>query len=117
MEARQNSLYRRKDIYSKQQEAQGENPIGELWYGGCKTSRITKDDGAAQMELVVARVKGRYQEICSGMLQISTEQSPTSEEIGRTTSISSLQMVDLVFLYFILFFIFILFSYFSIFRT
>jgi len=35
------------------------------------------------MESLVARVKERCQEICSGMLQMSTEQSPTSEEIGR----------------------------------
>jgi len=35
------------------------------------------------MESLVARIKGRCQEICSGMLQMSTEQSPTSEEIGR----------------------------------
>jgi len=38
------------------------------------------------MKLLVARAKKRYQEICSGMLQMSTEQSSTSEEIGRTIS-------------------------------
>jgi len=37
------------------------------------------------MELLVARVKGRCQEICLGMFQVLTEQSPTSEEIRRIT--------------------------------
>jgi len=42
------------------------------------------------MELLVARVKGKCQEICSGMLQMSTEQSPILEEIRRTTLIGNI---------------------------
>ena len=67
MEARWNNQHRRKNICSKQQEAQGENTIEEPWCGGCETFRATKDDGVAQTELLVARVKGRCQEVCARM--------------------------------------------------
>ena len=58
--------------------------MGKPWCGRCGTSKTINNDGAAQNELLVARVKRRCQEICSGMLQISIEQSLTLEEIGRT---------------------------------
>ena len=47
MGARQNSLYGRKDICSKQQEAQGENTMGEPQCGRYRISKTTKDDGTA----------------------------------------------------------------------
>ena len=45
MGARQNSLYGRKDICSKQQEVQGENTMGESQCSRYGISKITKDDG------------------------------------------------------------------------
>jgi len=39
----------------------------------CETSRTAKDDGATQMELLVARLKERCQEIHARLLQIPTE--------------------------------------------
>ena len=39
-----------------------------------------------QKELLVARNQRGYQEICSGLYQVLTEQSPTSKETRRTTS-------------------------------
>jgi len=41
--------------------------MGEPWFGRCGTSRTTKDDRVAQIELLVARVKGRCQEVHTRM--------------------------------------------------
>ena len=47
MGVRQNSLYGRKNICSKQQEAQEENTMREPQCGRCRISRTAKNDGAA----------------------------------------------------------------------
>ena len=49
-------------------------------------SRIAKDTGINQMKLLVARNQRRCQKICSRMYKMSTKQSPTYKESGRTTS-------------------------------
>ncbi len=67
MGARWNSLYRQKDIYFKQQEAQRKNIKKEPLFSRCGTSRTTKDNRVAQMELLMARVKGRHQEVRARM--------------------------------------------------
>ena len=51
------------------------------------TSRTTKDAKIDQMELLVAKTKGRHQEIYTRLFQMPTKQSIASEEVGRTTSI------------------------------
>ena len=67
MGTRWNSLYGRADIYPKQQEAQGKDTMGKPQFSRCRTFRITKDNGVAQMKLLVARPKGRCQEIYARM--------------------------------------------------
>jgi len=52
----------------------------------CGLPGTTKNDGIGQKELLVARTQRRHQKICSRMFQVSTEQSPTLEEIRRVTS-------------------------------
>ena len=73
MGTRWNSLYGRKDICSKQQEAQGENTMGEPQCGGCGTSRTTKDVRVAQKKLLVARFKRGCQEIHVRLFQVSAK--------------------------------------------
>jgi len=73
------------DIHSKQQEDQRTNLTRELQPCRCRSPRITKDDRIGQKELLVARTQRRHQKICSRMLQVSIEQSPALEEIGRIT--------------------------------
>ena len=41
--------------------------MGEPTFSGCEISKTIKDDGVAQMELLVARVKERHQEVCAKM--------------------------------------------------
>jgi len=43
-----------------------------------------------QEELLVARAKGRYQEICIRLSQIPTKQSLASKEIRRAISIGNI---------------------------
>jgi len=45
--------------------------------------------GITQEELLVARTQRRCQEIRTRMFQVSTEQNPAPEEIGRITSIGN----------------------------
>ena len=89
MGRRWNCVSERKDICSKQQKDQGENSMGKSWSSRYRAFRTTKDARTTQMELLVARSKRRCQEICTRLLQVSIEQSPISEEIGRTTSIGN----------------------------
>jgi len=54
---------------------------------GCGTSRTTENARTDQMKLLVARTKRRHQKICTRMFQMSTKQSPASEEVRRTIPI------------------------------
>ena len=65
---RQSGVYRRKSLYTEQQEDQEGNSKGKSRFGRCRTSRITQDVGINQENLLVARVKGRYQGIHTRML-------------------------------------------------
>ena len=71
------------DIHSKQQEDQRINLTKESQSYRCRSPRTTKDDRIGQKEPLVARTQRRHQKIYSRMFQVSTEQSPTSEEIKR----------------------------------
>jgi len=68
IERRQNGIHRRKNLYIKQQEDQRENPKEESQLSECGTSRTTQDAGITQKNLLVARIKGRYQKICPEIL-------------------------------------------------
>ena len=57
------------------------------------TSRTAKDDRVTQIKLLVARFKGRYQEIHARIFQIPVEQGSTSEEIGRITSTGNITKI------------------------
>jgi len=61
----------------------------KLQLSGCRTSGTAKDVRITQTKLLVARFKRRCQEVCTRLFQISTEQSSTSEEIRRITSIEN----------------------------
>jgi len=65
--------------------------MGRRWdcIHGCRTSRTTEDARIDQMKLLVARTKRRHQEIHIRMFQMSTKQSPASEEVRRTTPIGN----------------------------
>ena len=68
MGRRQSGIHGRKNLCTKQQQDQGGNSTGKSRLSGCGTSRITQDAGITQEDLLVARTKGRYQEICPGIL-------------------------------------------------
>ena len=87
MEREGDYIHRRENICSKQQEAQREDPTRESQLSRCGTSRTTEDARTNQTKLLVARTKRRHQEIYTRMFQMSTKQSPASEEIRRTTPI------------------------------
>jgi len=65
--------------------------MGRRWdcIHGYGTSRTTEDARIDQMKLLVARTKRRHQEIHIRMFQMSTKQSPASEEVRRTTPIGN----------------------------
>ena len=67
METRWNNVYRRINIHSKQQEAQKENTTRKPQLSRCGTFRTAKNNGVAQTKLLVARLKGRCQEIHTRM--------------------------------------------------
>ena len=89
MGRKQNCVHEKKNVYSKQQEAQREDLTRESQLSGCGISRTTEDARIDQTKLLVARTKRRHQKICTRMLQMSTKQSPASEEAGRTTSLGN----------------------------
>jgi len=89
MERRWDCIYGRKNVCSKQQEAQRKDPTRESQLSGCGTSRITEDARIDQTKLLVARIKRRHQEIHTRMFQMSTKQSPASEKVRRTTPIGN----------------------------
>ena len=62
------------------------NFTGKLWSSKCGTSRTTVNAWVNQEILLVARDKKWYQEICSRMHQVLTEQSVTHEESVRRGS-------------------------------
>jgi len=68
-----NSLYRRKDLYSKQLENTRANPTRKLWSSRYSIPRITKNAWVNQEKLLVTRDKKWYQEICSRIYKIPTE--------------------------------------------
>ena len=68
IERRRSGIHRRKNLYTKQQEDQRENPKEESQLSECGTSRTTQDAGITQEDLLVARIKGRYQKICPEIL-------------------------------------------------
>ena len=55
----------------------------------CWTSKITKNDGVNQEELLVARHKERHQKICLRIYKMSAKQSIALEEGWRTSSIEN----------------------------
>ena len=89
MGRRWNCIHGRKNINPEQQETQEEDSIRESWLSGYRTSRTTTDARIDQKELLVARTKGRYQEICTRLFQMSTKQSPASKEVRRATPIGN----------------------------
>jgi len=62
-------------------------PKRSMTLSKCGTSWTTEDARTDQTKLLVARNKRRHQEIHTRMFQMSTKQSPASEEVRRTTSI------------------------------
>ena len=55
-----------------------------------RASRTTINARIDQEELLVARAKGKYQEICTRLFQIPTKQSLVSKEIRRATPIGNI---------------------------
>jgi len=53
-------------------------------------SRTTMNAKIDQEELLVARAKGRYQEINTRLFQMPTKQSPASKKIGRAIPIGNI---------------------------
>jgi len=68
MGRRWSGLHRRKNLCSEQQEDQGENSKRKSQLGGCGSSRTMQDAGITQENILVARIKGRCQEIHTGIL-------------------------------------------------
>ena len=89
MERRWDCIHGRKNICPKQQEAQREDSTRESQLSRCKTSRITEDVRIDQTKLLVTRTKRKCQEIYTRMFQMSTKQSPASEEVRRITPIGN----------------------------
>ena len=89
MGRRQDCIHERKNICPKQQEAQRENSTRESQLSGCRAFRTTENARIDQTKLLVARIKGRHQEICTRMFQVPTKQSLASEEVRRTTPIGN----------------------------
>jgi len=63
MGKRWDCIHGRKNVCSKQQEAQRKDPIRESQLSGCGTSRTTEDARIDQTKLLVARTRKRHQEI------------------------------------------------------
>ena len=87
MGRRWDCIHRRKNICPKQQETQEKDSTRKSQLGGCGISRTAKDARIDQIELLVARIKRRHQEICTRMFQMLTEQSSELEEVRRVISI------------------------------
>ena len=89
MKRRCDYIHGRKNVYSKQQEAQRKDPTRESQLSGCEISRMTENARIDQIKLLVARTKRRHQEICTRMFQMLIKQSPISEEVRRTIPIGN----------------------------
>ena len=87
MGRRWDCIHGKKNIHPKQQETQEEDSTRESRLNRHGTSRTIMDARIDQEELLVARTKGRCQEICIRLFQMSTKQSPVLEEVRRTTPI------------------------------
>ena len=68
MGRRQSSIYRRKNLCTKQQKDQGGNFERKSQLSRCEISRTIQDARITQEDLLVARTKERYQEIHPEML-------------------------------------------------
>ena len=73
-----NSLCWKKNLYSKQQEDTRVSLTRKS--SRCRTSRTIKDAQVNQKELLVARDKRRYQEICSRIYEMLAKQSSAYKE-------------------------------------